>query len=111
MRSLFMKIFIWFGLVMVVANVASFVTGMVIERRSQFPRQGPMSQMFGVYAQSAVEGFERDGKTAFASYLERVEHASNIHALLFVNFGNEGSGRTGSAGALYASIPVTRNFL
>src|SRR5258707_2832103 len=109
MRSLFLKIFIWFGLVMVVANVASFVTGIVIERRSQFPRQGPMSQMFGVYAQSAVEVFERDGKTALASYLERVEHASNIHAVLFDNLGNEVSGRTVPEGALNAISRVTED--
>ncbi len=52
---------------MVVVNIASFVTGIIIERRSQFPRTGPMSQMFGVYAQSAVEVLERDGKTALAA--------------------------------------------
>src|SRR6267142_1104170 len=80
MRSLFLKIFIWFGLVMVVVNIASFVTGIATERRSQFPRQGLMAQMFGVYTQTAAEVFERDGKTALASYLERVEHASNINA-------------------------------
>jgi signal transduction histidine kinase len=93
MRSLFLKIFLWFGLVMVVANIASFVTGIATERRSQFPRQSPMAQMFGVYAESAVEVFERDGKAALASYLERVEHASKINAVLFDNLGNEVSGR------------------
>jgi two-component system sensor histidine kinase CpxA len=103
MRSLFLKIFIWFGLVMVVANIASFVTGIITERRSQFPRQSPMAQMFSVYAQSAVEVFERDGKAALASYLERVEHASNIRAVLFDELGNEVSGRTvpnGTANAI-----------
>ena len=93
MRSLFLKIFLWFGLVMVVANIASFVTGIVTERRSQFRRPSPMEQTFSVYAQSAVEVFERDGKAALASYLERVEHASKINALLFDALGNEVSGR------------------
>jgi two-component system sensor histidine kinase CpxA len=109
MRSLFLKIFLWFGLVMVVANVASFVTGILTERRSQFPRQSPMGQMFGVYAQSAVEVFERDGKTALASYLERVEHASNIHAVLFDSLGNEVSGRTAPEGVLNAISRVTED--
>jgi len=94
-------------LVMVVVNVASFVTGILTERRSQFPRQSPMAQMFGVYAQSAVEVFERDGKTALASYLDRVEHASNIHAVLFDNLGNEVSGRTVPEGVLNAISRVT----
>jgi len=107
MRSLFLKIFLWFGLVMVVANVASFVTGIVTERRSQFPRQSLMGQMFGVYAESAVEVFERDGKTALAAYLERVEHASNINAVLFDNLGNEVSGRAVPEGVLNAISRVT----
>jgi two-component system sensor histidine kinase CpxA len=107
MRSLFLKIFLWFGLVMVVVNVASFVTGILTERRSQFPRQTLMAQMFGVYAQSAVEVFERDGQAALASYLERVEHASNIHAVLFDNLGNEVSGRSVPEGVLNAISRVT----
>ncbi|MDX6528573.1 MAG: two-component system, OmpR family, sensor histidine kinase CpxA [Blastocatellia bacterium] len=107
MRSLFLKIFIWFGLVMVVANVASFLTGIAIERRSQFPRQSPMTQVFAVYAQSAVEVFERDGKTALASYLERVEHVSNVNAVLFDSLGNEVSGRTVPEGVLNAISRVT----
>ena len=109
MRSLFLKIFLWFGLVMVVANVASFVTGILTERRSQFPRQSPMAQTFAVYAQSAVEVFERDGKTALASYLERVEHASKIHAVLFDSLGNEVSGRTVPDGVLNAFGRVTED--
>ena len=99
MRSLFLKIFLGFGLVMVVANIASFVTGIVTERRSQFPRSSSMAQVLGVYAQSAAEEYERDGKAGLASYLERVEHASGIRAVLFDSSGNEISGRTVPAGA------------
>ena len=102
MRSLFLKIFLWFGLVMVVANIASFVTGIATERRSQFRRQSPMEQTFSVYAQSAVEVFERDGKAALASYLERVEHASHINAVLFDTLGNEMSGRSVPEGLVNA---------
>jgi two-component system sensor histidine kinase CpxA len=58
-----------------------------------------MAPMVGVYAQSAAEEFERDGKTGLASYLERVEHASSIRAVLFDSRGNEISGRTVPAGA------------
>jgi two-component system sensor histidine kinase CpxA len=107
MRSLFLKIFLWFGLVMVVANVASFVTGILTERRSQFPRQSPMAQTFALYAESAVEVFERDGQTALAAYLERVEHASNIHAVLFDSLGNEVSGRSVPDGVLNSISRVT----
>jgi signal transduction histidine kinase len=107
MRSLFLKIFLWFGLVMVFANIASFVTGIFIERRSQFFRQSPMAQMFSVYAQSAVDVFERDGKPGLTAYLERVEHVSKIHAVLFDNLGNEVSGRPAPAGAASAISRVS----
>src|SRR6266404_6996677 len=107
MRSLFLKIFIWFGLVMVFANIASFITGITTERRSQFPRQSPMAQVFSVYAQSAVEVFERDGKAGLAAYLERVEHASKIHAVLFDDLGNEVSGRAAPEGVANAVSRVS----
>src|SRR3979409_2267482 len=109
MRSLFLKIFLWFGLVMVVANIASFATGIITERRSQFPRQTLMAQMFKVYAQSAVEVFERDGKAALAAYLERVEHASKINAALFDDLGNEVSGRATPEGVANAISRVSED--
>jgi two-component system sensor histidine kinase CpxA len=102
MRSLFLKIFLVFGLVLLMANIASFVTGIVTERRSQFPRSSPMAQMFGVYAQSAAEEYERDGKGGLAAYLERVERASSIRAVLFDSRGREVSGRTVPEGTEYA---------
>jgi signal transduction histidine kinase len=107
MRSLFLKIFLWFGLVLVFANIASFVTGIITERRSQFPRQSPMAQVFSVYAQSAVEVFERDGKAALAAYLDRVERASKIHAVLFDDLGNEVSGRAAPPGVANAISRVS----
>jgi signal transduction histidine kinase len=93
MRSLFLKIFLWFGLAMVLVNVASFVIGVATERQSQPPRTNPMAPMFGVYAQTAVEIFERDGPAALSAYLERVERASNIRAVLLDEHGKEVSGR------------------
>jgi signal transduction histidine kinase len=93
MRSLFLKIFLWFGLAMVVVNIASFVTGIVMERRSQSSRGNPMAPMFGVYAQTAVEILEKDGKAALAAYLDRVAGASRINAVVFNERGEEVSGR------------------
>lgn len=94
MRKIFLKILLWFGLAMVLVNVASFVTGVIIERHSQPQRSNPMAPMFGVYAQTAVEVFERDGQAALASYFERVERASRIRAVMFDERGEEVSGRT-----------------
>ena len=102
MRSLFLKVFLGFGLVVLMASIASFVTGIVIERHSQFPRASPLAQMFGVYAQSATEEYERDGKRGLSAYLERVERASGIRAVLFDSQGQELSGRTIPEGTEYA---------
>jgi two-component system sensor histidine kinase CpxA len=99
MRSLFLKILLWFGLTMVLVNVVSFVTGVIIERRSQPPRTNPAAPMFGVYAQTAVEIFERDGQAALTSYLERVERASHIHAVVLDERGEEIAGGAIPAGA------------
>ena len=93
MRSLFLKIFLWFALAMVLVNVASFLTGIIAERRSE-RRSNPLAPMFGVYAQTAGETFERDGQAALAAYLERAERASGIHAVVFDERGAEVSGRT-----------------
>jgi hypothetical protein len=100
MRSLFLKIFLWFGLAMVLVNIASFFTGIVIERRSQTTRTNPMAPMFGIYAQTAVEVLERDGRPALAAYLQRVESASHIHAAILDDHENEVSTQALPAGAL-----------
>jgi two-component system, OmpR family, sensor histidine kinase CpxA len=108
-RSLFLKIFLWFGLAMVLVNVASFVTGVITERRSQFLSHGPMSTAFAVYAQTAAELFEKDGQAALASYLERIERASRIQAVLFNESGQEVSGRPVSVGVEMFAKRVTRS--
>jgi two-component system sensor histidine kinase CpxA len=99
MRSLFLKILLWFGLTMVLVNVVSFVTGVIIERRSQSQRTNPAAPMFAVYAQTAVDIFERDGQSALSSHLERVERASRIRAVVFDENGDEISGRPVPTGA------------
>jgi two-component system sensor histidine kinase CpxA len=99
MRSLFLKILLWFGLTMVLVNVVSFVTGVIIERRSQPQRTNLAAPMFGVYAQTAVDIFERDGQAALSSHLERVERASRIRAVVFNEQGDEISGRPAPARA------------
>jgi two-component system sensor histidine kinase CpxA len=106
MRSLFLKIFLWFALAMVLVNVASFVTGIITERQSQPFRTNPMSPVFGVYAQTAVEIFERDGRAALAAYLERVERASHIRATLLDERGEEVAGRTVPAGGSELALRV-----
>jgi two-component system sensor histidine kinase CpxA len=53
--------------------------------------------------------FERDGQAALASYLERVEHASHIKAVLFDTLGNEMSGRSVPEGLANAISRVSED--
>jgi two-component system, OmpR family, sensor histidine kinase CpxA len=94
MRSLFLRLFIWFGLAMVLVNVASFATGIFAERRFQPPRNNPIAQMSGLMAQTAVETFETGGQQALRSYLSRLETASNVRAVLLNDRGEELSGQS-----------------
>jgi two-component system sensor histidine kinase CpxA len=93
MRRLFIKIFLWFGVAMVVANVASFVTGVVIQRRSQVQRAGPFAPSFGILAQTAVDTLEKGDVQALISYLQRVEQASHVNAFVLNAQGQEVTGR------------------
>src|SRR4051794_8947894 len=103
MRSLFLKIFLWFGLAMIVVNVASFATGILIERRSQGNRPNPMAPTFGIFSQTAVEVYERDGQFALANYLDRMKTASRIDGNLFNDQGQEVSGHAILPGAIAAA--------
>ena len=92
MHSLFLRVFLWFGIAMVLVNVASFATGIFAERRFQPPRNHPLAPMTGLLAQTAVETFERDGPGALHSYLQRLENTSSVRAVLLNEQGESISG-------------------
>ena len=82
---------------MLVVNVASFVTAaFVISRR--FPpgisRQAPLFPLSNAFAQTAIDTFERDGRSGLASYFDRTEETSQINGVLLDDRGVELSGRS-----------------
>ena len=93
MRTLFIKIFLWFGVAMIVANVAAFVTGVALQRHSQAQRSNPLAPSFGILAQTAIETLEKEDVKALKSYLERAENASHVHAVVLNEQREEVSGR------------------
>src|SRR5437870_1240208 len=99
MRSLFLRILLWFGVAMVLAAVASFVIGVIAERRARDMAAPDLVEAFEIYSQTAVDTFDRDGGAGLAAYLERIEHASGINAVLINERGIEVSGRTPPVGA------------
>jgi len=99
MRSLFLRILLWFGLAMIAAAVTSFVIGVIAEREARDMAPPHLVQAFGVYSQTAAEIFERDGAAAVAAYLQRVGQASGIHAALVDEHGVEVSGQPAPPGS------------
>jgi signal transduction histidine kinase len=95
MRSLFLKIFIWFWLTMILINVALFVS-VAITR--PLPTGHPWRDltMVGTYAQKAGEVFDEGGRSALSTYLQENERSSGIYAVLFDQTGTELSGRDAS---------------
>lgn len=77
---------------MVLVNIASFVTGILTERRLQ-PRNHPLAPMVAVFAATATEIYERNGQTSLREYLDRVEQVSAVSAVLLDEQHRELSGR------------------
>src|SRR5262245_55852960 len=99
MRSLFLRILLWFGVTMIAAAVASFVVGVIAEREARDVAPPHLVQALGIYSPTAADTDVRDGPAAVAADLERVGQASGVHAVLLNEQGAEVSGRTIPAGA------------
>lgn len=107
MRSLFIKILLWFGLAMVLVNIASFVTGIATERRFQVPRNHPTAPMMAMFAETAAENYEHGTQTSLREYLDRVEQVSSVSAVLFDEQHHELSGRAAPPNAETLANRVT----
>ena len=90
MKTLFLKIFVWFWLAMAVVGSALLIAVAVTQSD---PVEARWRYMTGtavrVYAQTAAEMYEREGTDALVIYLERVERASRMRATLFDERGVE----------------------
>jgi two-component system sensor histidine kinase CpxA len=83
MRSLFLKIFLWFWTTAILTGIA-LVLSFVYQHGSVPDRWHAMLEDNARYSGGlAVEAFERDGTTAAASYLSNLEASSHIRTCLF----------------------------
>ena len=107
MRSLFIKIFIWFWLTMALANVAFFLTS-ELTRSQPFgaPYRDMFSNAYGMYGQTAVDTFEEKGPEALGAYMKRFEQTAHVSSELFNANGDElyGNGKTINAGAMVRQV-------
>jgi two-component system sensor histidine kinase CpxA len=97
-RSLFLKIFIWFWLAMILVNVALFAA-VAITRPTPTGRSWRDLTMVGPNAQNAGDFYDQGGRSTLLSYLQETEKSSGINAVFFDENGQELSGRPAPAGA------------
>jgi len=108
-RSLFLKIFLWFGAAMLTMIVITFL---VIELTRPDPfrlhfRRPPDFILAG-YAQTAVDIYEREGQRALAAHMDQLEHTTKIRAVLFGSQLDELSGQQAPPGALEVAREITQ---
>ncbi len=99
-RSLFLKIFLWFGLAMVSMVLATIVVQYF--RFREPPRQSQREAADPALVESsrmAVDTFEREGKAALISYMDQMEQRASMRVFLFDRELNELSGRRTPYGA------------
>jgi two-component system sensor histidine kinase CpxA len=100
LRSLFLKIFLWFGLAMVSLVLATVLVN-EIGRREQ-PRQPQREAADPALIESsraAVDTYEREGKAALINYMDQMEQNARMRVFLFDHELNELSGRRTPFGA------------
>ncbi len=83
MRSLFLKIFLWFWVTLVLVGAALVITWGIQPDIIVARWRGATSDAVALYAQSAAEDLDRYGLAALQNYLQRLDSSSHIRAALY----------------------------
>ena len=97
-RSLFLKIFLWFWLAMIIANVALFAA-VAITRPTPTGRSWRDLANVAPNAQRAAEIYDTEGSAALAAFLQERDRRAGINVVFYDIHGNELSGRVPPPGA------------
>jgi two-component system sensor histidine kinase CpxA len=94
---LFLKIFVWFGAVVLTAIGSAFIVGEFVHRgQPQAQPRRPLDLAMGAYGRLAADSYERGGQSALAAELDRIQRESNLRTQLFSSQLQELSGRSTS---------------
>ena len=93
LRSLYLKIFIWFWVAMIIINVALFAA-FALTRPTPTRRSWRDLAQVGPNAQRAGEIYEQSGAAGLATTLQATEKSTGVSATFFDENGKELSGRT-----------------
>jgi signal transduction histidine kinase len=99
MRSLFLKVFLWFWLAMALVVAAFLLTTELTRPNERFWRGSLTDKYTSFIAQGAAIAYERDGQPGLVQYLERVERMTAVRSRLFDEQGVELSGLGAQSGA------------
>src|SRR4029434_1068141 len=97
-RSLFLKIFLWFWLAMIIANVALFAA-VAITRPTPTGRSWRDLANVTSNAQSAGDIYDAEGSAALAEFLQERDRRAGINVVFYDVNGKELSGRVPPPGA------------
>jgi two-component system sensor histidine kinase CpxA len=93
MRSLFLKIFLWFWVTMVLVGLAMVFTWSMQRDLLLSHWRATMGEAIALYAQNAAEEFDHRGLAGLNDYLQRLESGSPLRAVLLDSAGNGVTGR------------------
>lgn len=92
MRSLFLKVFLWFWLAMVVVITTFAVTTHLTRSQENFRPPHFIDTVLSGYSRGAAAAYERDGAAGLKAYLGRVKEESGTNNQLFDASGKELAG-------------------
>jgi two-component system, OmpR family, sensor histidine kinase CpxA len=101
MRTLFVKILVWFWLATALVLLVDFYTHHLASHNEPHPHMPPEQQMAA--EQVAIDKLEQDGPSAAGDYLDELNKNSRVRVFLFDRNGNEVTGREAPPPAVEAA--------
>ncbi len=93
MRSLFLKIFLWFWLAMVLVGLALVITWSMQPELIVGRWRAATGDAISLYAQTAAEEYDRYGPQGLGNYLQRLDASTHIRAALLDQAGRALGGK------------------
>lgn len=106
MRSLFLKIFLWFWATVVVVGAALVITWSMQSEVVTSRWRASTSDAVKIYAQSAAEEVDRYGVDALNNYLQRLDSSAHIRAALLDETGQPIAGKLDETGRALEATPA-----
>jgi two-component system sensor histidine kinase CpxA len=88
-RSLFLKIFLWFWVTAIATGIALILTWIILQPKNVPPlSQTNLADTAWVSGISAVDALERQGPSAASAYMEQLSQKTHLKSCLFDTSGN-----------------------